>query len=154
MLCGAEIVPVLVDPTGTPLDVGRTRRDFTPRQRTALAERDRGCTWPGCTAPVSWTDAHHLRSWYHGGPSDLDNAALLCGHHHRHAHTTSAVGRVTNGRVTWDTDRPGSDPPDRPYPHTAPTTSSHTSCASGSRRSVSERPERVTVGTRAVRTRG
>ena len=119
MLCGAEVVPVLVDTCGHPLDVGRTLRDFTTRQRTALAERDRGCTWPGCTAPASWCDAHHLLPWDHGGPTDLDNAALLCGHHHRHAHTTGATGPVTNGRVVWDhTDagHPGTDPPERPLP--------------------------------------
>ncbi len=93
MLCGAEILPVLVDPCGHPLDVGRTQRDFTTRQRTALAERDRGCTWPGCTAPASWCDAHHLTPWDHGGPTDMNNAALLCAHHHRHTHTTGATGR-------------------------------------------------------------
>ncbi len=118
MLCGAEIVPVLVDTCGNPLDVGRTLRDFTTRQRTALAERDRGCTWPGCTAPVCWTDAHHLIHWDHGGPSDLDNAGLLCGYHHRYVHTTNTTGRVLNGRVVWDTDGspPGTDPPERPLP--------------------------------------
>ncbi|WP_200941934.1 HNH endonuclease signature motif containing protein, partial [Angustibacter sp. Root456] len=70
-LCGAEIIPVLVDTCGNPLDVGRTLRDFTTRQRIALAERDRGCTWPGCTAPVAWTQAHHLIHWDHHGPTDL-----------------------------------------------------------------------------------
>jgi hypothetical protein len=44
LLCTAEIVPVLVDGSGNPLDVGRTQRLHTPKQRLALAERDRGCT--------------------------------------------------------------------------------------------------------------
>ncbi len=116
MLCGAEVVPVLVDSGGHPLDVGRTLRDFTTRQRIALAERDRGCTWPGCTAPAAWCHAHHLLPWDHGGPSNMNNAALLCGHHHRHAHTTGATGSLTHGRVTWDTGHPDTGPPERPLP--------------------------------------
>ncbi|HEX3003296.1 MAG TPA: HNH endonuclease signature motif containing protein, partial [Angustibacter sp.] len=75
----------------------------------------------GCTAPVSWTKAHHLIHWKHGGPSDMDNAGLLCGHHHRHVHATGATGHITNGRVEWNTNasppaRPGSDPPATPLP--------------------------------------
>jgi hypothetical protein len=117
MLCDAELVPVLVDSRGTPLDVGRTLRDYTARQRIALAERDRGCTWPGCTAPASWCDAHHLISWDHGGPTNLDNAGLLCGHHHRYVHATGATGRVIDGRVVWDdtSGPPGKAPPDAPH---------------------------------------
>ena len=33
------------------LDVGRARRLFTKGQRLAMAARDGGCTWPGCSAP-------------------------------------------------------------------------------------------------------
>jgi hypothetical protein len=108
--CHADLVPVLLDDLGQPLDVGRTHRLFTPRQRTALTERDRGCTWPGCTAPPEWTQAHHLTPWTAGGPTDLTNAALLCGRHHRHAHTTGATGHITNGHVQWD--HTGTSPPD------------------------------------------
>ena len=53
--CDAEVVPVTVDNDGNPLDVGRTRRLFTGPLRTALEVRDRGCAWPGCDRPVSWT---------------------------------------------------------------------------------------------------
>ena len=65
--CTAELLPVVIDGLGNPLDVGRTQRSFTARQRHALAVRDRGCTWPGCTAPPEWTDAHHLQPWSEGG---------------------------------------------------------------------------------------
>ncbi|GAA4347670.1 HNH endonuclease signature motif containing protein [Angustibacter luteus] len=108
LLCEADVVPVLVDGVGTPLDVGRTQRAFTARQRQALAVRDRQCTWPGCAAPPEWTDAHHLRPWQHDGPTDLDNAALLCNHHHHHVHRVGIDGRVIDGAVSWDT-----GPPDR-----------------------------------------
>ena len=64
LACTADLVPILIDELGNPLDVGRTHRLFTPKQHTALTERDRHCTWPGCTAPAAWTDAHHLTPWH------------------------------------------------------------------------------------------
>jgi hypothetical protein len=114
--CSAEVVPVAVAADGTPLDVGRTQRLFTTRQRLALAVRDRGCTYPNCSAPVEWCDAHHLTSWEAGGRTDLDNAALVCGRHHRHLHRTGVTGRVDNGQVYWDT-----GPPRQPAPPTITT---------------------------------
>jgi len=29
---------------------------------------------------------HHVKHWAHGGPTDLDNLALLCSTHHRAVH--------------------------------------------------------------------
>ena len=114
--CTAELVPVTVATDGTPLDVGRTQRLFTARQRLALAVRDRGCTYPSCGAPVEWCDAHHLTPWEAGGRTDLDNAALVCGRHHRHVHRTGQTGHVAAGQVYWDTGSPG-----RPAPPTITT---------------------------------
>ncbi|MGN6301121.1 MAG: HNH endonuclease signature motif containing protein, partial [Angustibacter sp.] len=114
LMCDAELVPVLVDGLGNPLDVGRTLRLHTAKQRVALAERDRGCTWPGCTAPVSWTEAHHLTPWQHGGGTSVHDGALLCGRHHRYVHAIGATGRVVNGRVVWDAGPPGQAGPEPP----------------------------------------
>ncbi|KQX65702.1 hypothetical protein ASD06_08730 [Angustibacter sp. Root456] len=111
--CGAALVPVLLDDLGNPLEVGRTLRDYTARQRTALIERDRHCTWPGCTAPVSWCDAHHVDYWEHGGRTDLTRGALLCGRHHRYVHATGATARLVDGQIIWT--EPGS-PPESPPP--------------------------------------
>jgi hypothetical protein len=69
-----------------PLEVGRATRVVTAAQRAALAVRDGGCVFPGCDRPVAWCDAHHLRHWLHGGPTDLANLALLCRAHHRAVH--------------------------------------------------------------------
>jgi Domain of unknown function (DUF222)/HNH endonuclease len=69
-----------------PLEVGRATRVVSPAQRTALAVRDGGCVVPGCDRPPGWCDAHHLRHWLHGGPTDLANLALLCRAHHRAVH--------------------------------------------------------------------
>jgi hypothetical protein len=48
--------------------------------------RDGGCVHPGCQRTAAFCDAHHVRHWAHGGPTDLDNLVLLCRHHHRTLH--------------------------------------------------------------------
>lgn len=101
--CDAGIIPVLLGTAGQILDLGRTARWFTPAQAKALWLRDGGCTFPSCTAPAHWADAHHLWHWADGGPTDLANAALLCGFHHTHVHTQRLTGTVTPTGVAWDT---------------------------------------------------
>jgi hypothetical protein len=78
--------PALGGARAEPFDVGRATRVIAPAQRTALAVRDGGCRFPGCDRPVAWCDAHHLRHWLHGGPTDLGNLVLLCRAHHHAVH--------------------------------------------------------------------
>lgn len=87
--------------------IGRSRRLFTRAQVRALHHRDQGCTFPHCTRPAGWSDAHHLIHWADGGRTDLDNAALLCPHHHHIVHT-----RRLAGHITTDPDHPDADHPD------------------------------------------
>ena len=70
-----------------PLDVGRTRRVFTPAQRRAVILRDRACAWNGCDVPAAFCEIHHIRWWDRDrGPTDLANGVLLCSHHHHVVH--------------------------------------------------------------------
>lgn len=80
----AEIWTAITDAQGTPLALGRTRRLASPGQTMALALRDGGCSFPGCTRPPAWCDRHHLVEWIAGGRTDLDNLTLLCRYHHTH----------------------------------------------------------------------
>ena len=87
MLCTGTHTPILISSTGQPLDVGRTQRRFTPRQRVALAARDGGCRWKGCERPPSWCEAHHIDPWHSdGGRTDVADGILLCRHHHLLVH--------------------------------------------------------------------
>jgi hypothetical protein len=82
-LCDSALQPLVTDPTGHhTLGVGRAQRLATPALRTALALRDRGCVFPGCDVAAHLCDAHHVRPWWAGGSTDVDNLALLCPHHH------------------------------------------------------------------------
>ncbi len=88
MACDCDLIRVLLDADGCPLDVGRTHRLVTPAIWTALVARDRHCAFPGCTRPPVMGHAHHIRHWINGGPTSLENLVLLCGHHHRTIHHT------------------------------------------------------------------
>jgi hypothetical protein len=54
--------------------------------RRALAQRDRGCAFPGCECPAQWADAHHIVFWRRFGVTALDNLVLLCRRHHTVIH--------------------------------------------------------------------
>ncbi len=84
-VCAAGAVPILFDGE-TAIDVGRTSRLHTVRQRVALAARDGGCRAAGCDRPPSWCEVHHPEPWAHGGETSLANGILLCRFHHRWVH--------------------------------------------------------------------
>ncbi len=88
LACDAEIIPAVLGTHGEVLDVGRLHRLVTPAIWTALILRDQHCTFPACTRPPLMCHAHHLQHWTNGGKTNLDNLALLCGHHHRVIHHT------------------------------------------------------------------
>jgi hypothetical protein len=94
--------------------------------RAAVLARDRGCRFPGCSAPPRYIDLHHVRGRHEGGPTVVENLVGLCRRHHTavtqgHWHLTmTADGTVTvrRGRRIAT-----SDPPHRrhlrppPNPH-------------------------------------
>ena len=101
MSCDADLVAVLTGPDGSPLDVADTIYPFTTRQRTAITNRDKHCTYGTCTAPPAWCHVHHLTPFSRGGPTTVTNAALLCGVHHRHVHAHHLTGtRTSSGNNT------------------------------------------------------
>lgn len=83
--CDASLVAVLEDREGHVLNVGRKTRSIPPAIRRALAARDPGCQFPGCTF-TRFLDAHHVKHWAHGGETKLANLVTLCRWHHRLVH--------------------------------------------------------------------
>lgn len=99
--CDASVVSLVEDAGGRPLGVGRQSKKVPRWLRRAVKRRDRGCCrFPGCPAQ-RFLDAHHIRHWADGGPTDLDNLLLLCRFHHRLVHEvgyrirTDATDRFT-----------------------------------------------------------
>lgn len=99
VLCDAVVQRAVVSATGEVLELGRTERTFSRAQRRALAAQYGGCA--NCRAPAAWSEAHHVRWWSRGGPTDVQNGILLCSHcHHEvHAGRLVVVGESGNWRV-------------------------------------------------------
>jgi hypothetical protein len=96
-----RLPPTLGGAPTQPLEVGRTSCVVSAAQRAALVVRDGGCSMAGCDRPPAWCEAHHLRHWLHGGPTDLANLALVCRAHHRAVHEGGwRLGRGPDGRLT------------------------------------------------------
>jgi hypothetical protein len=101
LACDASYRRIILGAEGEVLHLGRTRYPFNTAQRRALAVRDGGCVFEGCSAPPSWCDAHHVREYTaHGarGRTDIDNGVLLCGEHHSFIHRSDWKLRMLNGR--------------------------------------------------------
>lgn len=101
LACDAHIIPIVLGGQGHPLDVGRAARLATPAQLAALHVRDNGCSFPGCTMPPGWCDAHHVIHWIEHGPTDLNNLTLLCRHHHTLVHRHHHTATITATGATW-----------------------------------------------------
>jgi Domain of unknown function (DUF222) len=102
LACNAAILPAVLGGDSEILDLGRTKRLFTPAQRRALRIRDKRCRAEGCDISAEWTEAHHLTPWQAGGRTDLANGILLCPFHHHLIHDpTYHHTRVETGEVRF-----------------------------------------------------
>jgi hypothetical protein len=78
-----------------------TRRLFSENQRLAILARDGGCTFPGCDRPAAWTQVHHIIPWIEGGPTTIDNGAMICRFHHRNFERLGWRCITHQGRPAW-----------------------------------------------------
>lgn len=88
LLCEAAVMPMVMSGKGVPLNLGMASRLFTKAQGIALSALHDSCAAQGCDRPFAWCELHHRQPWSEGGPTDLANAAPLCGFHHRRVHDT------------------------------------------------------------------
>ncbi|MGZ6780729.1 MAG: HNH endonuclease signature motif containing protein, partial [Mycobacterium sp.] len=94
---------VFDDHTQEPLYLGRSKRLASTGQRIVLYARDRGCTFPGCTAPAYHCEVHHRhRDWADGGLTDIDDETLACGKDNRRVKPGGWHTRKRkDGRTEW-----------------------------------------------------
>jgi hypothetical protein len=101
--CDADIVAI-TEKNGLPIDVGRTKRLFTPKQRRAIAVRDGTCRFPGCGVPATECTPHHIEYWADGGPTVIGNGISQCDYHHgRHHEGAFRIRKVGPGEVIFET---------------------------------------------------
>ena len=125
LACEAGILPMVLRGGSVPLDLGTSTRLFTRAQAVALSSVHESCAAAGCDRPFAWCELHHKVPWGAGGPTDLANAAPLCGFHHRRVHDQHYDHRwEPDGTVTfrhrWASRHHGTH--DRPPPARAPAT--------------------------------
>ena len=92
----ADLYAAVRDAHGAILKFGRSRRLASAMQRLAVILRDRQCVFPGCDCAYDRCEIHHVVDNDCGGPTDIDNLALLCRAHHRHLHL-NALRLVRDG---------------------------------------------------------
>ena len=113
--CDCHLTPIVMD-DGVPLNLGRTSRTVSKKQRRALIARDHGCAFPGCGTPPAHCEGHHVKHWADGGPTDLDNLVLLCRYHHQLLHHSHWDVRIGADRHPWFTPPSTVDPYKKPVP--------------------------------------
>lgn len=116
LACDCALTPIIVDDEDNPLNLGRTRRTVTAKQKRALSVRDHGCAFPHCGKPAAWTDAHHIIHWIDGGLTDMVNLVLVCRHHHRLLHHSDWTVVIAADGHPWFTPPTTVDPTRTPLP--------------------------------------
>ncbi len=112
LACDARVVPVLLAPDGTPLDVGRARYTFPAAVRAAVLVRDdHACS--RCHRRDLPLQVHHLQAFSRGGPTSERNGTAVCPPCHRVVHRHGWRGEVLGDQVVWH-------PPDRTPAHLPP----------------------------------
>ena len=102
LLCDARVQVIVEDADGEVVRADAARREPAPWMVRQLRYRDRGCRFPGC-GTNAFTQAHHVRWWSRGGPTDLENLVLVCSFHHRLVHEHGWAIRRSDAGVTWIT---------------------------------------------------
>ena len=85
MACDASVRLVEHGADGSAAGVGRATRVPPAWLVQLVRRRDGGCRFPAC-GRTRWTQCHHIEFWSQGGPTNLDNLALLCSYHHKTLH--------------------------------------------------------------------
>jgi hypothetical protein len=115
-ICDRGVIPMHFDTAGQIVNLGKTKRLFSARQRVGLAVRDGGCRFMGCDRPPSWCEAHHIDEWLRDdGRTDIADGILMCKHHHLLIHDNG--WRVTRDGANYSLVPPASlDPSRTPIP--------------------------------------
>lgn len=78
---GAEWERIIYGPGGQPVNLTSTQRNFTGLLRRAVQLRDRVCSHPMCDVEAERCQVDHIVEHADGGPTNIENARLLCPKH-------------------------------------------------------------------------
>ena len=114
LMCNCAVTGLVYDTEGVPLWRGKTKRRATPGQMRALIAKYGGCFH--CGAHPAMCQAHHIKPWWQGGPTDITNMVLACWNCHQRIHHHNWQIRTHRGHHTL---HPPGPPNHRPAPATA-----------------------------------
>lgn len=72
---------VVVNAAGVVVNAGQKRRLFDGALAEVIRAIEPRCLWLGCTIRAAIAQIDHLISYSAGGPTDADNAGVMCEHH-------------------------------------------------------------------------
>ena len=91
LLCDSSLSRIVLTAHGEPLDASRAQQTFSATQTKAVLARDRTCRYPNCNRGSEVSEIHHAQEWEKGGTTVVDNAVLLCWHHHSTVHANAVT---------------------------------------------------------------
>lgn len=108
----------LVHPEEGPVNLYRTQRMGSPKQRMMASAESPVCAWPGCRLPADDCQVHHLTAWSQGGMTNSDNLTMLCRYHNGVNADAPGMGRGrmarVDGKVVWLPSWAGPPEPEQP----------------------------------------
>lgn len=101
----AHVRRIVVDSAGIVVDAGMKRRLFDGALAEVLKAIQPRCTWLGCMIRAAIAQLDHIDDFTAGGPTNADNAAVMCEHHNQFKYRTRyQPQRQPDG--TWHIHRP------------------------------------------------
>lgn len=93
----------LISPIHGPVNLYRTQRFASDKQRLMLLAESPCCAWPGCRVAGELSQFHHIIPWRAGGETNVANMAVTCAFHNAACEHPQKYGRLERrrGTLTW-----------------------------------------------------
>lgn len=115
-----EGLVMLVDRVKGPVELHRTQRVASEKQRIMASGEQPTCAWGRCLCGADYCQIHHIKEWRNGGETNPENLTPLCKYHNA-INGLPGRGRIVreNGKIKWVPAGPR-DPREPAHPHRAP----------------------------------
>lgn len=115
-----EGLVMIVDRVKGPVELHRTQRVASEKQRIMACGEQPTCAWGRCLCGADYCQIHHIKEWRNGGETNPENLTPLCKYHNA-INGLPGRGRIVreNGKIKWVPAGPR-DPREPAHPHRAP----------------------------------
>lgn len=115
-----EGLVMIVDRVKGPVELHRTQRVASEKQRIMASGEQPTCAWGRCLCGADHCQIHHIKEWRNGGETNPENLTPLCKYHNA-INGLPGRGRIVreNGKIKWVPAGPR-DPREPAHLHRAP----------------------------------